>query len=86
MQNVCLAHSASYKTTEKPSEVVTHVSTLPHFRQNGKELAKPGESEHPDVFEGKSMEQGGHRLPHPIWTPEEVHSVQETHYKAASVS
>lgn len=67
-----------------------HMDPLLHFRENMKDsqskanekasgLASAETDEHPDVQEAKSMYEGGYRLPHPIWTDNEVSSVQITH-------
>ena len=67
---------------------------LTHFRETIKEsstkspssIADVDSSVHPDVMEARSMEDGGYRLPHPIWTDNEVGSVQITHRPPETVN
>ncbi|CAK8697525.1 uncharacterized protein LOC143456429 [Clavelina lepadiformis] len=64
---------------------------LPHFRerliaedditlpQKETKIAKQDTEIHPDILEARSIQDGGYRLPHPIWSNEEVESVKVTH-------
>ena len=67
---------------------------LSHFRENVKDAQESASSSglssaesniHPDIQEAKSMYEGGYRLPHPIWTDDEVSSVQITHKPPVTV-
>ena len=75
-----------------------HMENLAHFRDNIKSKASEeqksnsttssdlaGVDVHPDVLEARSMQEGGYRLPHPIWTDDEVSSVKITHRPPATV-
>jgi len=82
------------------SEVkLDHMEKLAHFRDNIKSQASEKQQStgtadlagietdvHPDVLEARSMQEGGYRLPHPIWTDEEVSSVKITHRPPVTVS
>ena len=76
-----------------------HMEKLTHFRDNIKsqttekqqssgtsDLAGVNTDVHPDVLEARSMQEGGYRLPHPIWTEDEVSSVKITHRPPVTVS
>lgn len=41
---------------------------------------------HPDIEEAKGMMEGGYRLPHPIWSSDELESVKITHTPPVTVS
>lgn len=76
-----------------------HEDSLPHFRQTQKSLKDEpsvadsdaamspvsNEVAHPDVEEALGMHEGGYRLPHPVWTTEELESVRITHQPPVTV-
>nr|QOZ05778.1 cmRNA-ATP5F1B-mutAOX [synthetic construct]QOZ05780.1 cmRNA-HBA1-mutAOX [synthetic construct]QOZ05782.1 cmRNA-minimal-mutAOX [synthetic construct] len=73
------------ETNDSTDEPNIEVENFPHFReakkaketQKGSSLAEA--EEHPDVEEGRAMQDGGYRLPHPIWHKQELESVRISH-------
>uniref|UniRef100_H2YUC5 Alternative oxidase n=1 Tax=Ciona savignyi TaxID=51511 RepID=H2YUC5_CIOSA len=74
-------HSNSNTANTDPN---IEVENFPHFRESQKMKGNLGSSlaeseEHPDIEEAKSMNDGGYRLPHPIWNKAELESVRISH-------
>nr|XP_039255749.1 alternative oxidase, mitochondrial-like isoform X1 [Styela clava] len=73
------------------NEQIINEESLPHFRERHQQEKKATESgaggmtpvskdiAHPDIEEALGMHEGGYRLPHPVWSTEELESVRITH-------
>ena len=70
-----LLHFRDNLKTQKPLDKTESVKE----NTSTSDIADPEKDIHPDVLEARSMQDGGYRLPHPIWTDDEVNSVLITH-------
>lgn len=93
-------HFNTGKTGPDGKRPLIHEDSLPHFRQTQKTLKdEPSMTDsgdaamsplsndvaHPDVEEALGLHEGGYRLPHPVWTAEELESVRITHQPPITV-
>lgn len=92
-------HEQHFKVGSSGKQSLIHENSLPHFRQTHKTLEEDPLSAdggaamspiskdvaHPDVEEALGMHEGGYRLPHPVWTKEELESVKITHQPPVTV-